>query len=58
MVQSKIEIYGDHRIVRTGIHDRFLDAGLTFIRNHLFIALAAYSIALLAGATAFLLWLN
>jgi hypothetical protein len=58
VAQDKIELFGDRRIVRMPVRVRCGDACLTFIRNHPFMFIALTSLALLVGATAFLLWMK
>ena len=47
--QDKIELFGDHRVVRPNIPTRLLSGLDCFLRNHPFIAIAAITLGFFAG---------
>ena len=47
--QDKIELFGDHRVVRPNIPARLLSGLDCFIRNHPFIAIAFITLGFFAG---------
>ena len=48
--QDKIELFGDHRVVRPNIPARLLSGLDCFLRNHPFIAIAFITLGFFAGA--------